>query len=590
MNEFQRARILPETNLPNPDELIAHGKALAKTVHVKPGPFLQKYGVASESEFKRRRMAQNAIMFHSQIGYRQLEKSRRAYAEIYERLDAVGYRIDRYGICLDWNMGYPWAERAQRPRGTGMILEKPEDFRALTYSAPVAPHFGDFMIGMPAAVENVSAALDAGSTSIGNVGQYFTYRLPNWNDEIATTRATVTAIALCAAQPVEVLIHSNLDDGFAPLFNDLACVLGMVLVERYIVEELLGGKMTHCYGHTFENPLTRLAFHRALARVNPNPGSMIYGNTTIYLKGEVENYANLASYLLVDIVAQKILPTGHAINPIPVTEAIRIPEIDEIVNAQMFANRLAARAELFPNMFDVTRADGIADQLVASSTKFRDNILQGLTEASIDVRNPFELLLALRRIGAKKLEHAFGPGELRAERGRAPVVMATTIAALQARADKIITALDDDTRKELRAAGAVVCVVSTDVHEYGKILLEAVLERLDMQVIDGGVAADPDAVARRAKNSHADAIAVSTYNGIALSYLRSLREELQRLDIRPLIFVGGRLNQIPDNSPNSMPVDVSEDLHALGAYVCLKPEDMLHQLRDLVEPRSALQT
>lgn len=589
MTELQRARILPETNLPDADELVARGKELARTVQVKPGPFLQKHSVASESEFKRQRMAQRAIMFHSQIGYRQLEKSRRAYAEIYERLDAVGYRIDRYGICLDWNMGYPWAERAQRPRGTGMILEKPEDFRALTYSAPVAPHFGDFMIGMPAAVENVSAALDAGSTSIGNVGQYFTYRLPNWHDELATTAATVTAIALCAAQPVEVLIHSNLDDGFAPLFNDLSCVLGIVRIERYIVEELLGGKITHCYGHTFENPLTRLAFHRALARVNPNPGSMIYGNTTIYLDGDVENYANLASYLLVDIVAQKMLPTGHAINPIPVTEALRIPEIDEIVNAQLFANRLAARAENFPSIIDVTRADEIANQLVTSSQKFQENILQGMQDAGIDVRNPVELLLALRRIGAKKLEHVFGPGEMRTERGRAPVVMATTIAALQARADKIVTELDEHARDELRAAGAVVCVLSTDVHEYGKILLEAVLEKLDMQVIDGGVAADPDAVALRAKNAHADAIAVSTYNGIALSYLQSLRQELHKLGIRPLIFIGGRLNQVPDNSPNSMPVDVSEELNALGAYVCLKPEDMLVQLRDLVEPRSAPQ-
>jgi len=593
MSEFQRARILPETNLPDAPELTAQGRKLAETVRVQPGPFLLKYDVASESEFKRQRMAQRAIMFHSQIGYRQFSKSQRAYAEIYERLAAVGYRIDRYGICFDWNMGYPWAERAQRPRGTGMILDTPADFRALTHSAPVAPHFGDFMIGMPAAVENVSAALAAGSTSIGNLGQYFTYRLPQWHDEIATTRATVTAIALCAAQslgtardkPVEILIHSNLDDGFAPLFNDLSCVLGMVLVERYIVEELLGGKMTHCYGHTFENPVTRLAFQRALARVNPNPGSMIYGNTTIYLEGEAENYANLASYLLLDIVAQKILPTGHAINPIPVTEAIRIPEIDEIVNAQMFANRLAARAEHFPELFDASRADAIADELVASSSKFFENVLQGMSEAEIDIRNPFELLLALRRVGAKKLERAFGPGELRAERGRAPVVMATTLAALQTRADKIISALDDDMRGELRAAGAVVCVVSTDVHEYGKILLEAVLERLDMQVIDGGVAADADAVARRAKNARADAIAISTYNGIALSYLRSLREELQKLGISPLIFIGGRLNQIPDDSANSMPVDVSDELKALGAYVCLKPEDMLTQLREVVEPR-----
>lgn len=588
MKHFERAQILSEKILPDANELIAQGKKLAQAVRVQPNPFLETHRVACESEYKRAMMKQGAVMFHSQIGYRQFSKSQRAYAEIYARLQDANYRIDRYGICLDWNMGYPSHERATRPRGTGMILERAEDFRALTQAAPVAPHFGDFMMGMPAAVENVSAALAAGSTSIGNLGQFFTYRLPQWHDELAQTSATITALALCSAQPVEILIHSNLDDGFAPLFNDLTCVFGIVLLEKYIVENLLGGHAAHCYGHTFENPLTRLAFQRALARVNETPGSMVYGNTTIYLEGEAENYANLASYLLVDILAQKLLPTGHAINPIPVTEALRIPEIDEIVNAQMFANRLAARAEHFPFIIDVTRADEIADQLVASGKKFQENVLQGLSEAGIDIRNPVELLLALRRVGAKKLEHAFGPGELRPERGRAPVVMATTLAALQSRADKIISALDDDMRDELRAAGAVVCVASTDVHEYGKILLEAVLERLDVQVIDGGVAADVDAVARRAKNANADAIAISTYNGIALAYLRSLREELQKLGISPLIFIGGRLNQIPDDSPNSMPVDVSAELRGLGAYVCLKPEDMLTQLREVVEPRVSL--
>lgn len=585
MKQLERNQILPEKRLPDANELMAEGRKLAQSVHVKPNPYLESHHVACESEYKRAMMKQGTVMFHSQIGYRQLAKSQRAYTEIYERLNAVGYRIDRYGICLDWNMGYPSRERATRPRGTGMILERPEDFRTLTQSAPVAPHFGDFMMGMPAAVENTIAALEAGSTSIGNLGQYFTYRLPQWHDELAQTSATVTALALCSEQPVEILIHSNLDDGFAPLFNDLTCVFGTALLEKYIVEKLLGGHAVHCYGHTFENPLTRLAFQRALARVSDTPGSMVYGNTTIYLEGEAENYANLASYLLVDILAQKILPTGHAVNPIPVTEAIRIPEIDEIVNAQMFANRLAARAVNFPELLDVTRADKIADQLVASGKQFQENVLQGLSEAEIDIENPVELMLALRRIGAKKLEREFGPGELRAEQKRAPVVMATTVTALQARADKLVNALDKNLRVELSASGAVVVTASTDVHEYGKIFLESVLERLGMQLIDCGIAADPDVVAARAKQFHADAIAISTYNGIALSYLRELRNELQRQQIAPMIFLGGRLNQIPENSPNSMPVDVTDELRALGATACVRVEDMLEQLREVVEPR-----
>ncbi|MHB2268228.1 hypothetical protein [Aliihoeflea sp. PC F10.4] len=57
-----------------------------------------------------------------------------------------------------------------------------------------APYFGDFMLGLPGAVENTRAALAAGVTTIGNLGQYFTFRLPDWDDDVATTEATVTAL------------------------------------------------------------------------------------------------------------------------------------------------------------------------------------------------------------------------------------------------------------------------------------------------------------------------------------------------------------------------------------------------------------
>ena len=107
-----RQSLLPEPELPYAPELLAEGRRLAQIARVGACPFLSTYGVACESDYKRRRAGERAIMLHAQIGYRSLAKSRRAYAEIYERLTAAGYRVDRYGICLDWSMGYP----AGRPR------------------------------------------------------------------------------------------------------------------------------------------------------------------------------------------------------------------------------------------------------------------------------------------------------------------------------------------------------------------------------------------------------------------------------------------------------------------------------------------
>jgi methylmalonyl-CoA mutase cobalamin-binding domain/chain len=580
---LDRGQLLPERELPSAAELLAEGRRLASSVGVGSCSFLEHYGVRSESAYKQQQMAEGALMFHAQVGYRKLEDSKRAYGEIYERLAAAGYRVDRYGLCLDWSMGYPAAKRSGMPRGTGLTLNRPEDFAALTRVAPVAPHFGDFVIGTPAALENTAAALAAGATTIGNLGQYFTFRMPRWHDDVYTTGETVKAMALCAAQPVEVLIHSNLDDGFASLFTDLACGIGIALVERYIVEELVGARVTHCYGHTFEDPLTRLAFQRALSCVDEAPGSMIYGNTTSFGASAVENFANLAAYMTVDIVGQRTRPTGHGLNPVPVTEAMRIPAIDEIVDAHLFANRLAERTIGYAPLLDFAAADRVADLLLDGGVSFRDRTLAGLAEAGIDTGDAFEILLAMRRLGARRLEELFGPGQPTPDqsRGRTPVVQATTVAALDAKGAALAGGLDPADLEGVRQARFTACVACTDVHEYGKLLVEAALRAAGVTVVDAGVSVDPDHVARLAQAARADFIAISTYNGVALDYLRMLRHELSQAGVDVPVFVGGKLNQVPEDGLASIPQDVTADLRALGAFVCTRVEDMLRELVDI---------
>ena len=81
-----------------------------------------------------------------------------------------------------------------------------------------------------ASASGEAAGQVAGSTAIGNLGQYFTFRLPGWDDDVATTAATVTALGLIAGQETEVLVHSNLDDGFAATLSDLASALGVPII------------------------------------------------------------------------------------------------------------------------------------------------------------------------------------------------------------------------------------------------------------------------------------------------------------------------------------------------------------------------
>lgn len=587
---LSRKKIFPEPDLPIGGELLAEGAALAKTWSVGPSPFLKEMGVSSETEYKRRRMAEKAVMQHAQIGYRDREKNRRAYGSIWEECNRKGVRVDRYGLCLDWAMSLPRAIRERATRATGMILPGVEDFVAMTETAPVAPHFGDFVLGFPAALENTQAALAAGSTSIGNLGQYFTFRIPGWDNDVEATRATVIALGLIARQPVPVIVHSNLDDGFAAQFGDLTSCLGMIILEKSLITGLVGAPIGHCFGNHFSDPLTRLAFLRAMSIVDEGPGTMLYGNTTSYRGSAAENYASLASYLLVDVVGQRLFPTGHAINPVPVTENERIPEIDEVVDAQLFAGTLVECGRLYEPLIDFAEIDRIASILVEGGRRFATNVTQGLANAGVNLNDAFEMLLALRRLGARYLEREYGVGEKDTRGARQPIVPATILTEIHELAKSALSKVTASQREALLGIKQRVLVATSDVHEHGKMLIGEMLKQLDIESLDGGVSTDPERVAALVEETGATAIAISTYNGVALDYYLKLQRELEARGLRTPILIGGRLNQIPEASNSSLPVDVGDQLQAAGAVVCREASELvpsLLKLGNMTRPRSA---
>jgi methylmalonyl-CoA mutase cobalamin-binding subunit len=584
---LSRTLVFPEKTLPDAASLIAEGRAMAKQVTVGPSPFLEEYDVGSEIEYKRKAMQQGRITMHAQIGFRDPAKSRRAYHEIWEHLAKSGYRVDRYGICLDWSMGYPRAKRKDMPRGTGLIMDDVNDWISLTSAAPVAPHFGDFVIGTPAAFENTIAALLSGSTSIGNLGQYFAFRQPHWDDDVFTTAESLKAIALTAAQPAEVIVHSNLDDGFASIFTDLSCSLGTILLEQYIVDELCGGHSACSFGNTYAKPFNRLAFQRAAQKISRTPGTMIYGATTMYGSNHAANYAALATYLRIDIYGERTRPAGHAVNPTPVTEADRIPDIDEIVDVHMFANRLVELDLPLHPLYRDDEIDVLAEEIVHGGRQFKSNVLTGFAEADIDIRNPFEMLLAIRRVGSKRLEELFGPGkpDPRKLRGRIPVVRSHSIEQLEQEGEGFVSRMSAADRDTVTKAGLRGCIATTDVHEYGKLLVETVLKGLGVNVIDGGTSTDPNDLAHQAQASAADFIALSSYNGVALQFVAELRRELGERSMDLPIFIGGKLNRIPDGTNTSLPVDVSQEIAAEGAIVCTAVDRMIAELVEIAQSR-----
>ncbi|QIB36185.1 hypothetical protein G3A50_09710 [Ancylobacter pratisalsi] len=564
-------------------ELVDAGRALAADWRVGRNAFLDAAGVACEADYKRQQADKGRITQHAHIGFRSVERTIAAIAQVHETCAARGVGVDRFGITLDWSMGYPPHMRRGSRRGTGIVLNAPEDFARITNAAPAAAHFGDFMLGLPGALENTKSALAAGATAIGNLGQYFTFRMPDWDDEVATTEATVTALGLIAAQPVEVLVHSNLDDGFAGLFADMSSALGMVIVEKHIVETLIGARASHCFGHHFTAPLVRMAFHAALARVSDTPGTMMFGNTVSYKSTPAGNYASLASYLQADIWALTRVNSGHAINPVPVTENERIPDIDEIIDAQTFAARLVEHAGATGALIDTAPVDALADRLVAGGQTFARRLLAGMGDIGIDVGDPAALMLALRRIGPKRLEQAFGAGapDRTAWSGRAPVATAEWVEELEHAAQRWAGTVEADTARRIAGRGLRACVASSDVHEHGKNLIARTLGHLGVGIVEGGTSVDADDLVATAIEAGADLIAISTYNGIALRYAGEVQAALARAGRTLPVCIGGRLNQVPDDSNSGLPVDVTTDIGALGVRPCTTPAGLIELIAEL---------
>ena len=84
-----------------------------------------------------------------------------------------------------------------------------------------------------------------------------------------------------------------------------------------------------------------------------------------------------------------------------------------------------------------------------------------------------------------------------------------------------------------------------------------------------------------------DFIALSSYNGVALQFVSDLKNEMgdRKLDVP--VFIGGKLNRVPDGSNSSLPVDIGGELTEAGAIVCPNVEILLDKLSEMARPRAA---
>ncbi len=542
-------------------ELLAEGRAAAPaTIHRTA--YLRRHDAASEAEVKVRARAEGRITYHVQTGSTDWAATAQVLRDIEAGLAEHGHACDRFGLTLSRAMSVAADDRAAVHKETGPQLSD-ADWIELGEAAAIQPHLGDFMIGTPAGFEHALAALRAGVTTIGNLGQYNAYELPGGQDDVQVTEAAIRSIGMLAAfRDRGGLVHSYLEDGVAMQASHYGSYAGWAALEIRIVEELCGARLAHSYGGLIDVPWHRAVVHFALDDLHDRDllGSMVYGNTVdMRPRDRSHNLSVLSTYLLVDIGCQLHRPTGHAVHAVPLTEAERVPSAAENVEVQLLARELEREARRSGSLFDWPRLERLAAELADYARRFRERALERLAGDGTDVSDPAQLLLAMRRLGMDGLERLVD------------LAPPPAIGRLEPwKAGKVSGVVDRLGRALPRLDGKRVVLAVLDVHDVVRDALAKALPRAGCEVILLPTDVSPAAIAETAVAEDAETIVLGTYNGAALSIGRELRDAIDRAGFDGDVIVGGRLNE---DTGGELPIDVSGDLRALGFEPAAEIED-----------------
>jgi methylmalonyl-CoA mutase cobalamin-binding domain/chain len=293
---------------------------------------------------------------------------------------------------------------------------------------------------------------------------------------------------------------------------------------------------------------------------------MIYGDTISFSRDYAVNRAVVGEYLMWDIMTQLECPTGHAVLPLPVTESYRIPSAEEIAEAQIYGHRIEETARrLWPHV-DFTEARKFSKRIVSAGYKIFNRVLDALKECGVDTNDAMQWLYLLKMMGPSVFEKMFGSQHSDGENLQREPQLPTDMYLLSRRGFEENRSLFSRPEVRKRLQGKRVLIASTDVHAVATGIIAQLLCEAGVDIVNLGSEKDPHEVAQKAAEVPVDAVLISTHNGMALAYAKSLKKELRMRGIQVPVLMGGVLNQKFED--RALPMDVAKDIKALGFRTC----------------------
>ncbi len=580
-NREYLSSLIPE-NIPDWKKSWEEGYKIGRELEIKETPFMRKYGVKSDAEYRLKMAAEGKLTWQINMGLATVDDEVAGLKAAEKFNEETGLNISFAHQLPKTIVGTPKDKREGIPVALGYELNEPEDWERITMASTVQVVFADDHLGYPNAVETTINSLRAGSMYQGMFGMFHQVA-PGCPDEVWNMNENIKALGIVAAKYDDrVIVNSNQDDSLPAYCMDLASYLAWAKWERYVVTDLCKARYAFSFGNLTSNLIHKAAMWLAASdtfKKDDQPGiEFIYPNTVDHWDHHLHsNYGFQIPEALMAVLVERKFKTGASFLSVPISEKVAIPTVEEMLDMTGACQRTEEQAPYYEQLIDWTAVEELRDKIKEFSDVMFDNFMTGMKEAGIDTTNPIEMMVVLKKMDPTKFEKLFHPSIVNEGRERvAPLLPA----ALWSAAEKMAVGIIDryrDTETAERLKDRRICVVSGDLHYFGLYVITRALESLGADVIDGGTSMEAVDVLDIADEYGVEDICVSLHNGQALPYAKALKELSEERGEKRNFYLGGVLTSFI-NEGDDVPSDVTEHIQKMGLNTTESVEELIEKL------------
>lgn len=570
---------LKPKGFPDGKTLVREGFEMAKDIPWNKSRFLKEYGYESHLEYRKKNLAEGKQTYQLLMGLSTLEEELDGIKKIDEFAKRTGFEVRSMQSIPSQLVGLPPEYWEGAPKPTSYMMEKEEDWLAHTEAAPVDICWQDWHMASPNNLAQTKYALKAGTSRLGCFST-FIWEYPGYHEEVkrfSDMMRTMGILAYYKDQGMDCITYP--EDGIPGYFMDVVSYVGYEMIEHYIIEDLCGARMSFSYGGLLSEILPRMAFALALEKMygtEEHPFVTYYnGSTNEQWDHDIEaNYGIGASEMLIQSIINLKYNMPVVINPVSVTEALRVPTLEELFNIVKCGIGVERKALEWLEIIDFSKFEILRDFLIEEGTKFYNNAMEGFKEAGINVDDPLEMILVLKHFDPVKFEQIFHPSQQKFGYFK-PYVPTVLGKQTMDKLDEIVADLKKKGYQNT-VKGKKIVVVSADGHSYGLTLIDNVWRQMNADVINGGTNMEPAFVLDLADEEDADVICVSVHCGQSLDYARQVLHTAQQRGRKYNIVMGGMLNAMLPGYTE--PQDVTDMIKELGILATNDFEEQINYM------------